>query len=206
MTRSPLCDINKYDGVVRALHNLVILGGEIVKILIYVAAICLLAFVVGVSSVQSQPQTFEGYTMISGPWGAQVCLGRWVPPKDVALSGVCEGQLMDMAQFTAGFTKMSADRLDQAVLLLGLIDQKLALNNDLVNRLLESTVRTQTSMDQQVSQTDELLRETITRRFDALSEEILASDQFREELLRLKEDILKEVEKRYPARTAPQKK
>ena len=113
---------------------------------------------------------------------------------------------MDMAQFTAGFTKMSADRLDQAVLLLGLIDQKLALNNDLVNRLLESTVRTQTSMDQQVSQTDELLRETITRRFDALSEEILASDQFREELLRLKEDILKEVEKRYPARTAPQKK
>ena len=205
MTNSPLCDINKEERVAKALLNLSVLSGGTVKTLVYVTAICSL-FVVDVASVQSQPQTFEGYTMISGPWGAQVCLGRWVPPKDVALSGVCEGQLMDMAQFTAGFTKMSADRLDQAVLLLGLIDQKLALNNDLVNRLLESTVRTQTSMDQQVSQTDELLRETITRRFDALSEEILASDQFREELLRLKEDILKEVEKRYPARTAPQKK
>jgi hypothetical protein len=113
---------------------------------------------------------------------------------------------MDMAQFTAGFTKMSADRLDQAVLLLGLIDQRLALNNDLVSQLLESTVRTQTSMEQHVSATSDLLRETITKRFDALSEEILASDQFREELLRLKEDILKEVERRYPARPAPAKK
>ena len=206
MTNSPLCDINNYDGVVKALLNLSFLAGGTMKTLFCVTTICSLLFVVDVSSVQSQPQTFEGYTVISGPWGAQVCLGRWVPPKDVAMPGVCEGQLMDMAQFTAGFTKMSADRLDQAVLLLGLIDQRLALNNDLVSQLLESTVRTQTSMDQQVSQTDELLRETITRRFDALSEEILASDQFREELLRLKEDILKEVERQYQARPAPSKK
>ena len=206
MTSSPLCDINKEERVAKALLNLSVLSGGTVKTLVYVTAICSLLFVVDVASVQSQPQTFEGYTVISGPWGAQVCLGRWVPPKDVAMPGVCEGQLMDMAQFTAGFTKMSADRLDQAVLLLGLIDQRLALNNDLVSQLLESTVRTQTSMEQHVSATSDLLRETITKRFDALSEEILASDQFREELLRLKEDILKEVEKRYPARTAPQKK
>jgi hypothetical protein len=206
MTSSPLCDINKYDGVAKALLNLSFLAGGTMKTLFCVTTICSLLFVVGVSSVQSQPQTFEGYTVISGPWGAQVCLGRWLPPKDVAMPGMCEGQLMDMAQFTAGFTKMSADRLDQAVLLLGLIDQKLALNNDLVSRLLESTVKTQTSMEQHVIATSELLREAITKRFDALSEEILASEQFREEFLRLKEDILKEVEKNYTTRPAPVKK
>ena len=160
----------------------------------------------GVSPVQSQPQTFEGYTVISGPWGAQVCLGRWVPSKDVALPGVCEGQLLDAAQVTAIFSKASTDRLDQVILLLGLMDQKLAIGIDQVNRLLESMVKTQTAVEQQTSQTDDLLREAINKRFDALSEEILASDQFREELLRLKEDILKEVEKHYQARPAPSKK
>lgn len=205
MTSSPLCDINK-EREAESLLNLSVLAGGTVKTLLCIAAICSLFFVVGVSSVQSQPQVFEGYTVISGPSGAQVCLGRWVPPKDVALPGVCEGQLVDVAQFTAIFTKMSADRLDQVILLLGLMDQKLAISIDQVNRLLESMVKTQTAIEQQTSQTGELLEETITKRFDALSEEILASEQLREELLKLKEDILKEVEKRYPARPAPSKK
>lgn len=133
-------------------------------------------------------------------------MGRWVPPKDVALPGVCEGQLVDVAQFTAIFTKMSAERLDQVILLLGSIDQKLGLNNDQVSRLLETAIKTQTSIDQQVNQSDELLRETINKRFDALSEELLASEQFREELLKLKEDILKEVERHYQTRPASTKK
>lgn len=163
-----------------------------------------MVFVVSVSSVQSQG--LGGYTVVSGPSGPQVCLGRWIPPKDVALPGLCEGQLMDVSQFTAMFTKMSADRLDQVIILLGSIDQKLALNNDQVSRLLESTVKTQTFMEQHVGATSELLREAITSRFDALPEEILRSDQFREEVLRLKEDILKEVERRYPTRPAPVKR
>jgi hypothetical protein len=204
MTNSPLCDINKEEGMAKSLLNLSVLSGGTVKTLVYVTAICSLFFVLGVSSVQSQG--LGGYTVVSSPSGPQVCLGRWVPSKDVALPGVCEGQLVDVAQFTAIFTKMSADRLDQVILLLGLMDQKLAVSIDQVNRLLESMVKTQTAIEQQASQTDELLRETITRRFDSLSEEILASDQFREELLRLKEDILKEVERNYQARPAPSKK
>lgn len=186
--------------------NLSILAGGTVKTLICLAITCSLLFLVDVSSVQSQPQMFEGYTVISGPSGAQVCMGRWVPPKDVALPGVCEGQLVDIAQFTAMFTKTSADRLDQVTLLLGSIDQKLALSNDQISRLLETAIKTQTSIDQQVSQTSEILREAITKRFDALSEELLASEQFKEELMRLKEDILKEVERLYQARPAPPKK
>ena len=204
LTRGPLCDINKKRG--KALLNLSVLAGGIVKTLLYVTAICLFVFVMGVLPVQSQPQTFEGYTVISGPLGPQVCMGRWVPSKDVALPGVCEGQLVDVAQFTAMYTKASADRLDQVILLLGLMDQKMAISIDQMNRLIESMVKTQTAVEQQTSQTGEILQETITRRFDALSEEILASEQFRDELFRLKEDILKEVEKRYPVKPATPKK
>jgi hypothetical protein len=129
-----------------------------------------------------------------------------MPSRDVALPGVCEGQLVDIAQFTALHTKMSTDRLDQVVLLLGLIDQKLAVNNDQISRLLDTAAKTQTSIEQQGGHADELLRETISRRFDALPEEILGSVQFREELMKLKEDILREVESRYPARSAPARK
>lgn len=176
------------------------------KILICVTIICSVFFIAGVSAVQSQNQMFGNYTMISSPSGPLVCMGRWVPPKDVALSGVCEGQLVDVNQLTAISTKMSADRLDQVLVLLGSIDQKLTISNDQVNHLLDATVKTQTSVDQQVSQMSGFLRETITERFEALPEEILANDQFREELARLKEDILKEVEKHYLKRPMPSKK
>jgi len=176
-----------------------------VKTLMLVIVICSL-FVAGVSPVYSQSQLFEGYTVIGGPSGAQVCMGRWVPSQDVALPGVCEGQLVDVAQFTAIFTKMSAERLDQVTLLLGSIDQKLAFNNDQLGRLLDTTAKTQASVDQQVSQMNELLRETITKKFDALSEKILASEPFKAEFLRLKDDILREVERLYPTGLAPVKK
>jgi len=192
--------------VAKALLNVSVLEGGTVKTLIFITAIWSLVFIAGVSSVQSQPQIFEGYTVISGPSGAQVCLGRWVPSRDVALPGICEGQLVDVAQFTAIFTKMSAERLDQILFVLGSIDQKLAVSNDQLVKLVETTAKTEAFVDQQVSQTGELLRETITRRFDGLSEELLASEQFREELLRLKEDILKEVESHYQARPAPKTK
>jgi hypothetical protein len=122
------------------------------------------------------------------------------------LPGVCQGQIVDVAQFTAVSAKLSADKLDQLLLALFSIDQKLALNNDQVNRLIEVTVTTQTSIDQQVSQVGELLYETIARRFDALPEEILSNDLFREELRKLKEDILKEVERNYSRRPTPSKK
>jgi hypothetical protein len=173
------------------------------KTLICITTIWLVFFIVGASSVQSQTQVVEGYTFIRGGTGPQVCLGRWVPPKDVALPGVCEGQVVGVDQLTAISTRLSADRLDQLLLALTSIDQKLAVNNDQLKRLIEATVNTQTSIDQQVRQVSEFLRETITKRFDALPEEILANDLFKEELTKLKEDILKEVEKHYSTRSTP---
>jgi hypothetical protein len=167
------------------------------KTLICVATIGLVFFIMCASSVQSQTQVVEGYTFIRGATGTQVCLGRWVPPRDVALPGVCEGQIVDVTQLTAISARLTADRLDQILLALASLDQKLAINNDQVKQLIEANVKTQTSIDQQVKQVSDLLRETLTKRFDALPEEILANDLFKEEIEKLKEDILKEVEKYY---------
>ena len=176
------------------------------KKFICVTAIWLVFFIGGVSPVLSQTQVVEGYTFLRGDRGLQVCLGRWVPSRDVALPGVCDGQMVDVAQLNAISARLSADRLDQLLLALAAIDQKLAINNDQVKQLIEATVSTQTSIDQQVKQVSELLSETITRRFDALPEEILDNNLFKEEITKLKEDILREVEKHYPKQPTPSKR
>jgi hypothetical protein len=73
----------------------------------------LILFILGASLAQSQTQELEGYTLVRGPSGTLVCLGRWVPSRDVALPGVCEGQLVDINQLTAVSAILTADRLDQ---------------------------------------------------------------------------------------------
>jgi hypothetical protein len=135
-----------------------------------------------------------------------VCIGRWVQPSDVALPGMCDGEIMDLGQLSAISAKQSADRLDQVLAVLGSIDQRLATNNELVLQLIASTNNTQTSIDRQVTQGGEFLRDAISRRFEELPKEILADDLFKKELAKLKENILEEVERQYVTRLAPPKK
>ena len=176
------------------------------KTLVCVITMALVFFMAGVTSVQSQTQVLDGYTLIRGASGTVVCLGRWIPPKDVALPGTCEGQVVDVAQLTAISSRLTADRLDQILFALSSLDQKLAINNDQLKQLIEATIKTQTSINEQVSQVNDLLRETITTRFAALPESMLANDLFKKEIEKLKEDILKEVEKRYSKRPPPSTK
>lgn len=176
------------------------------KTLVCVITMALVFFMAGVTSVQSQTQVLDGYTLIRGASGTVVCLGRWIPPKDVALPGTCEGQVVDVAQLTAISSRLTADRLDQILFALSSLDQKLAINNDQLKQLIEATIKTQTSIDEQVSQVSDLLRETITTRFAALPESMRANDLFKKEIEKLKEDILKEVEKRYSRRPPPSTK
>lgn len=159
-----------------------------------------LLFAAGASPAWPEAQLVEGYTVVRGPTGPVVCLGRWVPSRDVALTGFCEGQLVDMAQLSAISNRLSADRLDQMLPFLAAIDQKLAVNIEQMRQLTEATVKVQTSIEQQAKQTGDLLQEVIARRFEALPEEIVENSLFREELARLREDILKEVEKHYTKR------
>lgn len=170
------------------------------KTLVCVTTIWLAFITVGLSSVQSQTRELEGYTIVRTPAGPQVCLGKWVPPIDVALPGVCQGEMVDIAQFSAISARQSTEKLDQLLLTLTSIDQKLAVNNDQLKELIQATVNTQIAIDQQVSQVSEFLLERITKRFDALPQEMIDNDLFKKELAKLKEDILKEVKESYSTR------
>ncbi len=169
----------------------------------FFTVICLGLFIVGASPLRSEAQETKGYTFLRGAFGPQVCIGRWVPSSDVAVPGTCEGQLMDVSQFTAVSSEQSAERLDQMLVSLASIDQKLAVSNDQLERLINATVNTQKSMDEQVRSLSSMLRETISRRFDELPAEMLASEEFKKEITKLKEEILGDVEKLYPPRPTP---
>lgn len=170
-------------------------------------SICLAVSIVflmgGLSLVQAQGG--EGYTFLRTEFGPQICLGRWVSSKDVALPGVCQGQLIGLPQLTAISSKQTVDRLGQLLITLDSIDRKLAINNDQMDRLIDATLNTQASIDEQVQQVNDFLREAITSRFDELPEEMLKNDKFREELTKLKQDILKEVDKYYSRRSSSEK-
>jgi len=101
------------------------------KKLIRFAMVWLAFFIMG-SPMQCQAQEAAGYTFIRGPMGTQVCLGRYVPPTADAVTGVCDGQVLDLAQFNSISNKLSADRLDQATQILEAIDYRLAVSNDKV--------------------------------------------------------------------------
>ncbi len=110
---------------------------------------------------------------------------------------------MDLGQFSAVSAKLSADRMDQAVNVLVSIDQKLSVNNNELQGLVAATASLQKSIDSQPTQGS--LSEVIAKRFDSLPEEVLSNALFKQEIAKLKEDILKEVERRYstkPSATA----
>ena len=167
------------------------------KKLICLAASVFLFFSMG-SPVWSQAQE-AGYSFLRGPMGPQVCIGKWVPPTADDVSGTCQGQVIDLVQFNAVSSRQSADRLDQAIGVLESIDARLAANNDKMDQLIEVAAATEAPAAKQDSE----LSETIARRFDAMPAELLANDLFKQEIAKLKEDILKEVAKRYQPLPAP---
>jgi len=106
--------------------------------------------------------------------------------------------MADPSQLTAISTRQTSDKLDQLLSVLESIDQKLSDNNVQIERLIEATVNTQTTINQQTGQVSELMHDTISTRVDALSRRVLANDTFKKELEKLKEDILTDVKKYYP--------
>jgi hypothetical protein len=173
------------------------------KKMICLVAVCLGFLMMWALPADSQTRVLGGYTFVGGGRGPQVCLGTWLPSGNVAAPGTCDGQLMDVAQLTAVSTGQSADRLGQILVSLDSIDQRLADSNDQLRRLIDATVNTQNSINEQVRSVSEVLHETINRRFDELPAEMLASKEFREEITKIKEEILGDVERLYQPRSAP---
>jgi hypothetical protein len=174
------------------------------KALPYIVIIFFAFLIAGASVAQGQES--EGYTFFSNEFGPQICIGRWVPSKDVVLPGVCEGQVMALSQLTALSARQTVDRLDKLLLSLDSIDQKLSIGNDQLSSLVESTVNTQAIINQYSRLVSEFLREAIIQRFDEMPKELLDNDLFKQELEKLKTDILKEVEKHYSKLPAAPKK
>lgn len=172
------------------------------KILSYVTAIGLALFIANATPVWSQ----EDYSFVSTAGGSQICLGTWVPPTAIGEFGVCEGQMIGFPQLTAISSRQSVEKLDQLLAVLTSIDEKLDVNNRQISVLIEATYDTQASIDQQVKQFSEFLRETIDLRLDSVPSEMIANKAILRDLIKLREDILKEVEKRYPAVPAPSPK
>ncbi|HTZ17784.1 MAG TPA: hypothetical protein VMB78_05020 [Dissulfurispiraceae bacterium] len=178
------------------------------KKLFCVPVMLMLLFMAGLA-IQSQAQEPADYTFLRGPMGPQVCIGSYTPPNSDTVAGVCNGQVMDVVQFNAVSVRQSADRLDQAVQVLASIDDKLAQTNDKLSqtsdkmdRLIEITAAAQATTEKQGQDLDEL-SDAIEKRFETIPDELLANSSFKKELAKLKEDILKEVEKRYQPRQAP---
>ena len=170
------------------------------KQFIFGTAIWVMFMFVCASSVQSQTQEIGGYTVIRGGTSSIICVGRWVPSKEAGRPGVCEGQLADVSQLTAISTRQTAERLEQLLPVLESIDQKLADNTVQIERLIEATVNTQASIKRQGEQVGELMHDTISSRVDALSKRVLANDTFRQELEKLKQDILTDLKKYFSER------
>ncbi len=170
------------------------------KKFLFINAICLALFIAG-STSQSEAQQSTGYTFLRGPMGPQVCVGRYTPPTPDAVSGVCEGQVLDLGQFNAISSRQSSERLDQVIQVLLAIDNKLAQNNERMDRLIETNASAQAMANRQDRELGEL-RDAIERRFESMPEELQSEEAFKREIGKLKDDILKEVEKRYQPRPA----
>jgi hypothetical protein len=159
-------------------------------------------FFIAGASLSVHAQEGQGYTFVRGIGGIEVCLGRWVPPADVGKLGYCEGDVVNVDQLTAMSSWQTVGRLDQMLLTLSVIDQKMAFGNDLLRQLVD-VATTFASSDRRTSQASERLREKIAERFDELPEELLTVDVFREELSTLRENILQDMENYFPAQSSP---
>jgi hypothetical protein len=138
-------------------------------------------------------QESEGYTFLRGISGPEVCVGQYIAPSSADVNGVCQGQVFGLQQFSAVAARQSVDRLDRIAAALEAIDQKLAANNEQMQTLIRVTANAQ---NEAVTKEISLLSSSIDERFEAIPEELLSNNEFRDELNRLKADIMEEVDKR----------
>jgi|WetSurMetagenome_2_1015567.scaffolds.fasta_scaffold00023_86 hypothetical protein len=167
-----------------------------------VYAIMILLIVTGIAGLpdRARAQEQEGYTFFSGVRGLEVCVGQYTAPSSADVTGYCRGQTLGLQQFSAVTARQSADRLDRIASTLEAIDRKLSANNEQLQLLTEVTANTQTNA---AKSEIALLSDAIAQRFESIPEELISNSEFREELDKLKADIMAEVEKRL---TAPKKK
>ncbi|MDC4205993.1 MAG: hypothetical protein MPW14_00875 [Candidatus Manganitrophus sp.] len=137
---------------------------------------------------QSNPiQQYDGNIILPSTFEDLICLGNWNAELER-----CEGSAVSSGALAAISAAKSADRLEQIRLLLNSINNKLSENT-------QALIDLQKSFDLQNAPATQSLREAISTRFDAVPTGVLNDDSVKEELDRLRKDILEAVERKNPA-------
>jgi DNA anti-recombination protein RmuC len=161
--------------------------------LFYIFAVMLFFAVTAGLPAATQAQDQDGYAFVNGIRGPEVCVGQYTAPSSSDVNGICRGELMGLQQFSAAAARQSADSLDRIVSSLEAIDQKLAANNEQLQRLTEASADARgDSLREEMAR----LKEAIASRFEAIPEELISSPEFKDEMDRLKADIIAEVNSR----------
>ncbi|NKE73243.1 hypothetical protein [Candidatus Manganitrophus noduliformans] len=129
-------------------------------------------------------QQYDGNIILPSTFEDLICLGNWNAELER-----CEGSAVSSGALAAISAAKSADRLEQIRLLLNSINNKLSENT-------QALIDLRNAFDLQGAPTTQSLREAIITRFEAVPSGILTEDSVKEELDRLRNDILGEVERR----------
>ena len=162
----------------------------------YIAMLLAVTFTVCATSVRSHAQTitnFEGVDVVQGLYGSSICLGKMRGPQ-------CSGPMVPSDAAAAIYARGINANLEQ--IRLALLELKTG-TNDRLGQLADATNKTHRLMEQQFQQSNELLHETIVKLFDALPAKLLTDPLVKQEVQKLREDILKEVDRRIPKPPTP---
>lgn len=131
-------------------------------------------------------QQYDGNIILPSTFEDLICLGNWNAELER-----CEGSAVSSGALAAISAAKSADRLEQIRLLLDAMNNSLSANTQALRDI-------QRSFGPQTGPANGSLQEAILTRFDAIPAGILTDDSVREELERLRNDILQEVNRRDP--------
>ena len=129
-----------------------------------------------------QIQNYEGMVILPSTYGDLLCLGNW--NSDLKR---CDGPAVSSGALAAISAAKSVDKLEQIRLLLDKMNNGLSANT-------QALLNIQKSVDLQKRPAKESIKQAITTRFDAIPSGILTDDSVRNEIERLKQDILLEVD------------
>ena len=139
------------------------------------------------ANAQSDPiQNYEGMVILPSTYGDLLCLGVW--NSDLKR---CDGPAVSSGALAAISAAKSVDKLEQIRLLLDKMNNGLSANT-------QALLSIQKSVDLQSRPVKESIKQAIAARFNAIPSGILTDDSVRNEIERLKKDILLEVDQSGP--------
>lgn len=132
------------------------------------------------------PQNFDGKVILPSTFGDLICLGGWD-----AEARRCNGAQVSSGGLAALSAMRSAEALERIQALLDTMNKTLSENT-------EAVLSIELSIDQQNRQAGESLRQAISKRIDAAVETIGDDDSVKEALQKLKNDLLREIDRENP--------